>query len=265
VGANFSGASLAYHNLQGRDLHDATFGQAVINGTDFSGANLTNTYYGGGANTCSSGVTTPTATLTVFQNANLTNATIAGAFQVSANFNGANLTGAHLYGHMQNSCDSLNMSGSTFQGANFHNATFSTLDTFPEAPQAVMYGGDFAGALFDGTTINIVFMQSAFPNVDFRTALIQPKSGFRGANLTGANFSNLTLDQVHFIAQGENPAVPANVTGANFSGVHFLNANLGGTDFSTVNLTGATWTATTCPDYTNSDDNGGTCIGHLVP
>lgn len=38
-----------------------------------------------------------------------------------------------------------------------------------------------------------------------------------------------------------------------------------GQDLSDADVSGATWGNTICPDDTNSDDNGGTCIGHLIP
>jgi hypothetical protein len=34
-------------------------------------------------------------------------------------------------------------------------------------------------------------------------------------------------------------------------------------DLTNADLTGVTWSHTFCPDHTNSDDNGGTCVGHL--
>ena len=41
------------------------------------------------------------------------------------------------------------------------------------------------------------------------------------------------------------------------------NADLGGADgLDLADITGMTWSNTLCPDYTNSDDNGGTCEGH---
>ena len=61
--------------------------------------------------------------------------------------------------------------------------------------------------------------------------------------------------------------------GANLNGV-YLNyadlsgANLGGADLSftyllNANLSGVSWYNTTCPDGTNSDDNGDTCENNL--
>jgi uncharacterized protein YjbI with pentapeptide repeats len=54
------------------------------------------------------------------------------------------------------------------------------------------------------------------------------------------------------------------LTNADLSSVDFTNTFLGQTDFTGTTRTGVIWSNTTCPDYTNSDANGGTCEGHLV-
>lgn len=64
-----------------------------------------------------------------------------------------------------------------------------------------------------------------------------------GANLEGANFTNASL---------------AYVEGLLYANVIPADGN-GGLDAPTI------FSNTTCPDTTNSDTNGGTCIGHLVP
>jgi uncharacterized protein YjbI with pentapeptide repeats len=46
----------------------------------------------------------------------------------------------------------------------------------------------------------------------------------------------------------------ANLTGANLTG-----ANLKGA----IGLNTVIWSGTTCPDGTDSDNDGSTCIGHL--
>jgi uncharacterized protein YjbI with pentapeptide repeats len=61
----------------------------------------------------------------------------------------------------------------------------------------------------------------------------------------------------------------ANLSGANLIGANLSNANLSQTNLelatgmSTAALTGVIWSKTTCPDGTNSNKDGGTCIGHL--
>jgi uncharacterized protein YjbI with pentapeptide repeats len=83
------------------------------------------------------------------------------------------------------------------------------------------------------------FSDASFESADFQGA------NLAGANLSGANLYNANL-------QG------ANLLGANLSGAYLYSAKLKG-----ANLNGVTWNGTTCPDFTNSDDDGGTCVGHL--
>ena len=72
------------------------------------------------------------------------------------------------------------------------------------------------------------------------------------ADLTGASFYMADLSNADF-------------TGANLSNTDFTNANL-----TNANMSGATnigtviWWNTTCPDGTNSNTHGNTCIGHLL-
>jgi len=69
------------------------------------------------------------------------------------------------------------------------------------------------------------------------------------ANLKGANLSRANLSG-------------ANLTNANLKDVVFTDATLLGAQLAGAN-TNALWSNTICPDGTNSDANGGTCIGHL--
>jgi uncharacterized protein YjbI with pentapeptide repeats len=52
---------------------------------------------------------------------------------------------------------------------------------------------------------------------------------------------------------------------ANLSNTHCVDNNLIGSDLTGANLAGTTWENTWRPDYTNSDNNGNTCIGHMTP
>jgi uncharacterized protein YjbI with pentapeptide repeats len=94
------------------------------------------------------------------------------------------------------------------------------------------------------------------------------------ANLSGANLGHAT------IGGGPNEfglLQSANLTGANLEGALITGFGvLGHTNLSGANLHGASvagflalsgafYDNTTCPDGTNSDDDGGTCVGHGVP
>jgi hypothetical protein len=88
-------------------------------------------------------------------------------------------------------------------------------------------------------------------------------TSFCGANLTGIDFSS---DQPH----SEVTMHRAQFVGADLRDALFVNTYLIEIDFTDADLTGAdltsspeiercVWDNTTCPDGTNSDDNGGTC------
>ena len=53
------------------------------------------------------------------------------------------------------------------------------------------------------------------------------------------------------------------LSGADLSDADLSDAYLYGADLSNVDLTGVYWYGTTCPDGTNSDDNGNTCENNL--
>ena len=112
----------------------------------------------------------------------------------------------------------------------------------------------------------------------------------RGANLTGADLSgdnlhgleanpvtltnaNLTNADILGNLAGSDLAdadlagatMEAEVDGVNFTGANFTNANTGGTIEDAgfgATVTDAIWDNTICPDLTNSNSDGGTCVGH---
>ncbi len=83
-----------------------------------------------------------------------------------------------------------------------------------------------------------------------------------GANLTNADFSGTNLTATNF---SYDASAPADLTNTNLTNANLTEANLADVNLTSANLTGVTWLNTTCPDSTNSNDNGNTCIGHLVP
>ena len=89
---------------------------------------------------------------------------------------------------------------------------------------------------------NANFLQTTFVSADFTNAILIGSS-FRDSNLTSSNFTNADLTNVNF-------------TGTNLTGA---------TSMDTASLTDVIWSNTTCPDGTNSDNNGNTCEGHLTP
>ena len=94
------------------------------------------------------------------------------------------------------------------------------------------------------------------------------------ADMSGANLSGATLGggtNEFAVLQSAN-LTDANLRGANIGGLRPLSAtNLTNANLNNAHVTGidalqdAVFSNTTCPDGSNSDTNGGTCVGHGVP
>ena len=74
-------------------------------------------------------------------------------------------------------------------------------------------------------------------------------ANLRGANLNGASLQGANLSR-------------ANLSGANLTGANLTGANLTGVITTGAALNKVIWSNTVCPDGTNSDSHGQTCIGH---
>jgi len=87
---------------------------------------------------------------------------------------------------------------------------------------------------------------------------------FVGADLEGTNLAGADLS--HAYLNGANLEGDT-LAGANLSGANLNDTNLKGANLKGVNLTGAdlntTFSNTTCPDGTNSNDDGGNCFNDL--
>jgi uncharacterized protein YjbI with pentapeptide repeats len=176
------------------------------------------------------------------RNTNLTNTNLTGA-----NLNEANLSGVTFGYTVRMTKDAK------FTNANFSNAIFGD--------NLLMEGADFSDADFSGATAgqNVTFNLSNFSGVDFRTAGFVASSmpAITGSDLTNANFSGMDLSGM--VIQTDV------VTNTDFSNANLSGSWLSMTNLTDANLSGVTWSNTQCPDTTNSDDNGGTCVGHLDP
>ncbi len=228
--------SVLINNLTGADLRGAVMVGWNLSGTDFSNANLAGIRLTGsnltGANF--SGVSLARASL---EGAKFAGVTLSGATFMQTTFGDGDFTGADLSGTHFNS-----VSG-TFAGNN--------------------NGGNFTNADFTGAVMNSSwYADNVTPNFD----VVNPN--FSGANFTNVAFTPpingfaLVFDNANFSN--------ANFTGASFNGtpqrnVRFQTANFTGADLSGVTMTNIAWDNTICPDGTNSNSHGNTCVGHLAP
>jgi uncharacterized protein YjbI with pentapeptide repeats len=92
-------------------------------------------------------------------------------------------------------------------------------------------------------------------------ALQLANANLGGCYLGHADFTNATATSTNFSAAYLAGAV---FSGTNLMNAQFASANLLGARFDGANLKNVRWTSATCPDGTNSDNNRGTCIGHLT-
>lgn len=124
---------------------------------------------------------------------------------------------------------------------------------------------DLTGVIFKDAILNAVgFTFSNLTEANFSSTKGDQNS-FNETNLTNADFSNSELYRSNFTY--------ANLQNADFTNANVQRANFtGAINMDTATLTAVTWdnpedpgSFATCPDGTNSIDNGHTCIGHLTP
>ena len=89
---------------------------------------------------------------------------------------------------------------------------------------------------------------------------VDNRADLSNADLYSADLSNADLSGAYLMN--------AYLSYADLSNADLGGADLGGADLSNANLIGADlsgvyWYSTTCPDGTNSDDNGDTCVNNL--
>jgi uncharacterized protein YjbI with pentapeptide repeats len=83
------------------------------------------------------------------------------------------------------------------------------------------------------------------------------------ANFNGANIGSTDFDGADM---SYTTITDAQAIGVFMANVNFTNANLTGTDLTQAGyLTNDTWSNTTCPDGTNSNNDGDTCLNNLTP
>lgn len=134
--------------------------------------------------------------------------------------------------------------GHRLAGKDFRNAYMP----FMASPHVNLAGTDFSGAdLYAWIAAGVSASSARFEGTDLTQAEF-----LLGSDFSHADFSYAVLVKTTFQS-------------ANFSGALFRNANLlGAHDQGGNTFTGATWANTICPDGTNSDVDGHTCLGHFL-
>jgi choice-of-anchor C domain-containing protein len=184
----------------------------------------------------------------------LTNARLAGDTLVGADLTCATLEPADL--------DRADLDGADLTNAHLVNASLRRATLIA----ADLTGADLSGAdLTNGTDLNHANLAGA--NLRGATLIAADLTGadLSGADLSTADLNGANLRYVNLFYANLRKAdltgatlIAADLTGADLSGADLTNASL-----HSDTLTSVTWHNTTCPDRTNSNNDGGTCANNL--
>ncbi len=272
IGANLSGVNLTGAYLYFAYMNDATLTDANLDDADLNLANLTGVVSGGITGTpavlpgdwslVDGYLVGPLANLTGanLTDANLSSADLGYAALTDANLSGANLSGVDLNrvisGGIIGTPSALpagwllvdgyligqdaNLTDANLNGANLTDADLELAELIGATlANANLSSVELSGAdLYDVASGGITGTPSTFPNDSWSIVngyLVGP-----GANLTDAMLN-----------------------GADLSGVDLTTSNLTGANLTGANLSGVIWSDTICPDGTNSDNDGDTCVNNL--
>ena len=126
---------------------------------------------------------------------------------------------------------------------------------FADLTGAELSGANLSYSSLSSTQLNLVNLSGAKLNF----------ARLDGANLYFANLNNADLiGAVLGNADLTNASlVNTNLTDGFMTNADLTNVNLSGAILTNVGFNGVTWSNTTCPDGTNSNDNGNTCVDNL--
>jgi uncharacterized protein YjbI with pentapeptide repeats len=156
-------------------------------------------------------------------------------------------TGAFVSNLQDADLSSSDLKYRDFKGANLSNGVFnSTNFLHANLTNANLTNANFDSAYLNSANLTGVNLSGAiFTRTNLEGAIIS-------GNLTQTDFTNADLHTTSF---GDISGSQTNFTNTDLSQAHFNGA---------VNLTDTIWSNTTCPDGTNSNNNGNTCVGHLT-
>jgi uncharacterized protein YjbI with pentapeptide repeats len=264
VGADLNGA-----NLDGAELYGANLGATNLTNTTFTGANFTEvSSFGGGIVGDPASLPDNWSLVTgegrylIGPEADLEGAELQGASLDDADLSGIDLSGALLSG--------IQLTGADLTYANFSGADFTGyLPEPPGPPLAVSFanlndadltGADMSGINFSGIEGNLQGADLSDVNLAGADLSGVYLAGVSSGGITG---SAALLPQNWVLTDGYLIGPAANLTDADLSGANLTNADLDGANITGANLTNVTWSNTTCPDGTNSNNEGDTCVNNL--
>ncbi|MDQ1457883.1 MAG: hypothetical protein QOH28_3503 [Actinomycetota bacterium] len=294
LGANLVGADLTFAVLRRANLSNASLATCVpqpdfsvrCNAADLSHANLTLASLAGAA------LFGANLTFAEMRGANLSYSSLASCFFTvngptcaRARFDSADLTYARLTGAVMSSCDSIDfgdfigivsycggvvMEDATLVGADLSNTNLSFADLahtnlIHAALRTATFGecAPFSRLIFEVCGgADLTDSDLAHANL---SGLHLNGVNFAGADLFGADLAGADLSA---LGLPDFPIAPTNLSMADLRNADLRNANLAyatlaGAQLGHANLTAIMWFQTTCPDGTNSDNDGNTCVNNF--
>ena len=137
-----------------------------------------------------------------------------------------------------------------------HTVNWAYMDlNFVDLTSADLQGANLSYANLGSAQMNLVNLSGAKLNY----------AKLPGVNLYFADISNADLSSAVLGNADLTNAVlvEANLTDVKMTSADLTNANLYGAILTNAQLDGVTWFGTICPDGTNSNDNGNTCVNNL--
>jgi uncharacterized protein YjbI with pentapeptide repeats len=245
--ANMRNVSLSHTDLEGANLERAFVYEARLEGANFEGASLAGVQ--SGLDTGAPSALPEHWQLTdghlIGPDADLEGAQLEGADLVGADLEGAALEGADLGG--------ANLEGASLAGvAGLITGTPGALPQHWQLANGHLAG---PGADLEGVNLEGVDLEGA----DLEGAEL--RANLSDALLTNADLESARLE--HADLRGADVEA-ANLKGANLEHAELAGSNLYEAIFAEAAVGYAEWGAnTTCPDGSDSTENGETCTGHL--
>ena len=248
------GAKLRTTNFVGAGLSGANLEKADLTGADLTGANLDAAVFDAVSVVDNITLTNATARGVLFQGTDLTGedfstvdlsgAVFDSTFLTNTDFHGATMVGATLQ-RMEGSSE-IRLNSTDFSGADLSNAVFLRVEASGGNPPSFV-GTDLQGATFTRVTFPGGGARTDFSEADLRGASFIPFPGGGGETIFAA-----------VVWEG------ADIAGATFDGTRFVESTTSALGIP-VNGNLATWIGVFCPDGTQSQEVGDTCVGHFVP
>ena len=245
-GQTFASVDLSGLDLSKLDLSGADFSQALLQGTQFTGSDLSRAKLVGASAGTASFKDAHMAGSDISQS-DFTGADFSASVLISANLGRAIFDGAKMAGLQAAGCEAqktsfadCDLSAADFSKSDLTAAIFNgaklRLARFTEAKSdnAEFYGADASQAIFSNTSLRASRADAAsqFAGAQFDNAQLG-RANWAGAAMAGARFDHANLDNADF-SRVQASAAQFNATSA--KGCKFDKADLTGADLSQTNL-----------------------------